>query len=95
MPDGPLEIILEMVGVLVESTVNSLIRIINLFGQLLESVGLVAEVGGPLGLLLAVVIVGAVGFFIAKIFLGGGKRLLILLPIGVVVAFLILLGSTL
>ncbi len=93
--DSPLGIILEMLSTLFSSTVSAMGKIFSLFGDLLASLGIVSEVGGPLGFGLSVVIIGAVGFFVAKFLFGGAVKLIILFLVVAVVAYVIILGSVL
>lgn len=93
MADAPLAIVLEMVTTLIEDLFTTLGKIIGLFQNLLASVGIVSSVGGPVGFVIAVAVVAVVGYFIGKMVLGAGARLLILVPIGMVLAFLLVLGA--
>lgn len=91
--DSPLFVIFEMVVLIISNTISTFGGIIGLFGKLAESLGIVSSVGGPIGFVISVIILGTVGFFIAKLFLGGGKKLVILVPLAIIVLFLITLGS--
>lgn len=93
MVDSPLGIILQMITLLIDSIINTFKGIIALFGSLLESLGIVSEVGGPLGFGLSLIIIAAVGFFITKVFLGGGKKLIVLILVGLVLAYILLLSA--
>ena len=92
MADSPFEIVFQMIQVLVTNTVSTLIRIVELFGSLVSSLGVASETGGPIVFIGSIALVSVVGFFIAKIVFGGGKRLLILIPLGIILFYLIILG---
>lgn len=93
MPESPVSIILQMVNFLIETTIRTFQGIFGLFGSLLESLGVVSEVGGPLGFGVSVVVIGVVGFFIAKILFGAGKKLILLVLIGIILVYILILGS--
>jgi len=93
MAESPVAVILEMISFLVQNTAKTMGGIIGLFGDLLGSLGVVSEVGGPLGFGLSVAILAVVGLFIAKILFGGGKKLIILIPVGIILVYLLVLGS--
>ncbi|MBI4181752.1 MAG: hypothetical protein HY520_02185 [Candidatus Aenigmarchaeota archaeon] len=93
MADAPLAIVLEMVAVLLESILDSFFRIMALYGSLLESLGLAAEVGGPLGLAVSVAVLGLVGFFVARMAFGEAKKFLLLFVAGAILAYLLILGA--
>jgi len=93
MPESPLGIVLQMVAVLVDSIVDTFEKIILLFTKLLVTLGFVSEIGGPIAFVISVVILGLVGFFLARLFFGEGKKLLILIPLGMILLYLLLLGS--
>jgi len=93
MPESPVSIILQMVNFLIETTIRTFQGIFSLFGNLLESLGVVSEVGGPLGFGVSVVVIGVVGFFIAKILFGAGKKLILLVLIGIILVYILILGS--
>lgn len=88
-----LSVILEMLNLVISNTLETFVGIIGLFGKLLASLGLVAEVGGPLGFGVSLIIIAAISYFIAKIFFGGSKRLLLLIPIAIILSYIILLGT--
>jgi hypothetical protein len=92
MAESLLTIIIQMISLLFTNTASTFVGIIRLFGQLLESAGLTSEVGGFLGFAVSVLVVGVVGYFIAKILFRSGKLMIILFIIGLVLVYLLLLG---
>ena len=93
MVDAPLAIVLEMVAVLLESILDSFFRIMALYGSLLESLGIVAEIGGPLGFFLSIGLLALVGFFVARMLFGEAKQFILLFAVGAVLAYLLILGA--
>lgn len=95
MADAPLQIILEMVNTIIASTIMTFERIFALFGSLMESLGVVSSVGGPAGFAVSVLVIGIVGFFLLKFVFGVGKKLILLVIVGIVLMYVILLGAVL
>jgi len=95
MADSQLGIVMEIVNVLIDSTVGGFFRIMGLFGELLGSVGIATEVGGPLGFAVSVILIAVVAFFLVRVFLGSGKRMAILVLVGIILSYVILLGALL
>lgn len=93
IPDSPLSIIANMVAMLVNNTIDTLMAIINMFGDLLASLGFVSEVGGPLGFVVSIIIIAVVGYFVARIVIGSGKKLIIMLIIAIVLIYVLVLSA--
>ena len=93
MADSPLLIVLEMIGLLIDNTMSTFTGIIGLFNELLGSLGIVTETGGLIGFGLSIILVGLVGFFIAKLIFGGAMKLVALIAAGLVIAYIILLSA--
>lgn len=92
MPDAPLTIILEMIGTILSNTINTLVKITALFGNLLGSLGFISIYGGLVGLGISIIVLAVMGYFFAKFFLGSGKTIIILTMLGLVLIFLFILG---
>ena len=93
MPSSPVSIILEMVTLLIRDILNTFQGIFRLFGSLLESLGIVTAEGGTIGFLASLLILGVVGFFLARFLFGGAFRLILLFVVGIVLAYILILAS--
>ena len=89
---SPLEIVLEMIMAIVQETITLLVRLFTLYGQLFQSVGVASNVGGPVGFLASMGLLAGVGYFVGKMILGGGKKLITLVVLGMIITFLIIAG---
>ena len=72
MADAPLDIILDMISLLLQNTLNTLSSIFGLLMQLLGSLSAVSGTG-TLGIFLAFAVLAVVGIFLAKFFIGFPK----------------------
>ena len=88
-----ISILQDMVSLLITNTAGTFQDIFSLFGELLLSAGVAAEVGGPLGFGLSLAIVILVGYFLARFFLNGGKMLIFLFLAGLGLLYIAILGS--
>ena len=96
MAEGPLFIILEMIQLLLDNVLNTMLSLFGLLAELLGSLLVVIGVGGALGMFLAVIILAVVGFFMAKFFFGSMKTVVLLVVAGfLIIAFLLWGFSTL
>ena len=90
MAEGPLIIIANMLAYLLKSSADTAIGMLGMLGNLIGSLFLVAGAGGTLGLILAVGIMGIVGYFIVKFFYGSVKTIMVLLGVlFIIILFLI------
>jgi hypothetical protein len=94
MADAPLTIILEMISLLIQHTINTFKGIFSLLLELFGSLSAVST-AGTLGLLVAYGVLALVGFFLAKFFFGSVKKVLVLLSVGFLVLMLIIFGTSL
>jgi hypothetical protein len=90
--DAPLAIILEMIKVIFNNTIGTLLNLGGLFGSLSQSLGAVGSVN-PAGFIFAVVILGLVILFLGKFFLRSWKLLAIMFIIGFVVILMLAIGT--
>jgi hypothetical protein len=81
---SPLGLILEMISLVISNTINTLVNILELFTDLLHSLGFVSG-SGPLAFLIAVLILGVLLFFLAKFFIGSLKTVALLFIAGLVI----------
>ncbi len=89
MAEGTIFIILEMIMLVIENSVGTLLSLFGMSGSLMESLSVISNVGGGLGLMIVLVVIGAVGFFVVKFVLGTMKTLAMLtLAVLGIVAFL-------
>ena len=84
-------VLYEMISLIIDNTIGTLVSLVVLFSQLLESIGL--DMGSGLaGLLLGLIILGVVGFLLAKFVFSSGKTIIMLIGIGAILLFIIYLG---
>jgi hypothetical protein len=95
MAEGAAYVILEMLGLLVQSTVGTMLDLLGLSEKLLGSLSFLSSGGGLLGIGIALLIISVVGFFVAKFFLGSVKTLMKLSFVVILLLGLILLGYSL
>ena len=93
MAESPVSIILQMILLLIKSTLDTLLGIVSLFGKLPASLGPISQALGPAGLGISVLIIGLVGFFTAKFFFRDAKKLIALIVIAFILAYLLILGA--
>jgi hypothetical protein len=86
MAEGPLFVILDMIQLVIGNAITTLLDLLGMAGRLLSSLLLVSAVGGPLGIVIAVITLGVVGFFLVKFFMGSMKTIIVL----VFIVFLII-----
>lgn len=90
MAEGPIFVILEMIQLVIANAINTLIDLFGMAGRLLASLLLVSAVGGTLGIVLAAIILGIVGFFLVKFFTGSIKTVILLLfAVFLIILFLV------
>ncbi len=75
MAASPIGIILDMVILVIDNTIGTILSIFGLFGDLLASMMGVSSAGGTLGIVLFFVVLGLVGFFVFKLFVGALKTI--------------------
>lgn len=90
MAEGPLFVILEMIQLVLANAITTLMDLFGLAGRLLGSLLLVSAVGGTLGMVLAVITIGIVGFFLVKFFMGSMKTIIVLIfAVFLIILFLV------
>jgi hypothetical protein len=77
MVASPLSILFEIFFVIFYNAINTVIIVFNLFIKLIYSLGFGISVAGPLGIVLAFVILLPLIYFLAKFFFGSAKIALI------------------
>ncbi|MBN1896868.1 MAG: hypothetical protein JW789_04055 [Candidatus Aenigmarchaeota archaeon] len=75
MAASPIGIVLDMVILVIDNTIGTVLSIFGLFGDLLASMMGVSSTGGTLGIVLFFVVLGLVGFFVFKLFVGALKTI--------------------
>ena len=93
MAESAVSIILQMIFFLIRSTLDTFLGVASLFGKLPASLGPLSQALGPAGFGLSILIIGLVGFFIAKFLFRDAKRLIILVVASFVLAYLLILGA--
>jgi hypothetical protein len=86
-------ILYEMIALIIENTIGTLISLLRLFSQFTASLGIVMGSGFS-GFVLGFIILGVVCFLLAKFVFSSGKTILILVVAGIVLLFLIYLGAS-
>ncbi|RLJ02530.1 MAG: hypothetical protein DRP10_00895 [Candidatus Aenigmatarchaeota archaeon] len=77
MVASPFSILFEIFFVIFYKTVNTIIVVFKLFIELVHSLGYSISVAGPLGIILAFVVLFPLIYFLAKFFFGSVKIALI------------------
>ncbi len=85
---SPIGQILEMISLVITNTMNTLISILGMFGELLKSLGFAGSFG-PAPFLLSVVILGVVLVLLGKFFISSLKTVVLLFVAGFVILGLI------
>ena len=86
--DSPLGLIIEMISLIINNTISTLITIVNLFVEFLSSLGFVSS-QGLLPFIVSVVILAGVLFFLGKFFIGSMKTIILLFIAGFVILMVI------
>jgi len=77
MVTSPFSILFEIFFVILYNTINTIIIVFKLFIELVYSLGYGISVAGPLGIILAFVVLFPLTYFLAKFFFGSVKIALI------------------
>ena len=85
---SPVGLIIEMITLIIQNTVNTLITVISLFSQFLGSLGFASSFG-PLPFIISVLILGAVLFFLGKFVAGSLKTIILLFIAGFVILLMV------
>ena len=91
MAAAPLDIIVQMIVLLLQSTLNNMAALFGLFLQLIGSLSLLLG-EGMLGIFLAFSVFAVVAFFISKFFFGSIKVVAILIAAGFLILLFFLFG---
>jgi hypothetical protein len=95
MAEGAAYVILQMLGLLAQSTVGTVLDLLKLSENLLTSLSFLSSGGGLLGIGFAMLIISVVGFLLAKFILGSVKTLMKLAFAAILLVGIILLGYSL
>jgi hypothetical protein len=87
-------ILYEMVTLVLENSIGTLIGLLRLFAQFVASLSLVMGSGFG-GFVLGFVILGLVGILLIRFLLTSGKTIAIMLAIGILLLYLIYMGMLL
>lgn len=90
--ESPLMIVLDMIGLIINSIVRTVGSLIGMFLELIGSLGFISAIGGGGVLVLSVIIIAVVVFFLGKFVFSAGKGLILLFMAGAVVVLLLVLG---
>lgn len=89
---APLDIILQMIIVVFSNTFGTLLSLFGLFGNLTESLAFVSSLG-PLGLVVAALVLAVVLYFLGRFFIKSWKLLVILFVVGLLLLWMLGLGG--
>lgn len=92
MVESVISVIFEMVSLLVNNTAGTVKGMFELFLRFLGSIGLVIGSGFG-GFVLGILILGFVGFFLAKFVFSSGKTILILMAAGFLLLLFLIMGT--
>ncbi len=93
MAEGPIFVMLDMISLILENTIGTILSLMGLGGNLIESLSGVLGVGGGLGLIIVIVILAAVGFFVVKFIFGSMKTIAMLMLGGLAILAFLFIGS--
>jgi hypothetical protein len=92
MAEGAAFVLLEIIEVLAQSTLGTMVDLLGLSDRLLSSLSFVSTGGGLLGIGVALAVIAVVGLLLAKFFLGSVKTLMKLAFVAIMLLAMILLG---
>jgi hypothetical protein len=92
MADTPAAIILQILNFLIKSAFETVSGLLTLLVSLFRSLAHVVSIGGIPGILLASVVVAAVGYFSIRFFIGSAKSLALLFAGAAFMTLVILFG---
>ena len=90
--ESPLGIILSMIVTVVANGINTLIELLRLFFELVQSLGFVTRIGGFPLFIASVVIISIVVYFLGKFFFNAGKQIIILFAVGIIILWIVILS---
>ena len=93
MADPAAWIMYEMVRLIINNTVGTMVGLLRLFAQLTSSLSIVMG-SGIGGLVIGLILLGIIGFLLVKFVFSSGKTIMIMIFAGLVLLFLIYLGSS-
>ena len=82
--------LLEMIKAIISGALGTLQSLFGLFGDLGGNLDIVSRLGGPVGMIMAVVILAIVVFLFGKFVLGTGKIVIFLAAVGLLILLLVL-----
>ena len=90
--DAPLAIILEMIRIVFLNTLGTLGSLLGLFGSLMQSLMAISS-AGAVGFSVAVLVFGAVLFFLGRFFLSSWKLLALIFVAGLLIIWILMAGA--
>jgi len=91
MADPAAWVLYEMVALIINNTVGTLVSLLRLLVQFMGSISMVMGVGLG-GVVLGLLLLGVVLFFLAKFVFSSGKTIVFLIAAGVLLLLLIYMG---
>jgi hypothetical protein len=95
MAEGAAFVLLDILATLFQSTVGTMVDLLGLSERLLSAISFLSSDGGMIGIGVALLIIAAVGYLIAKFLLGSVKTLIKLAFVAIIIVGLLLLGYSL
>jgi hypothetical protein len=90
--DAPLAIILDMIRTVFLNTLGTLGSLLGLFGSLMQSLTAISGTGA-VGFVVAILVFGAVLFFLGKFFLSSWKLLAVIFVAGFLIIWMLMAGA--
>ena len=90
--ESPIVIILQMIWLVIENTIGTVLALFGHFYSLTQSLGFVSLMGGAGGFFLSVVVLALAVFFLGKFVLKAGKGIMVLILLVVLLVWIMALG---
>ncbi len=90
MADSPVGVLIEMVALVIQNTIGTIQSLWKLLIDLINTLTGATSSGGPVMGFIAIVILVAVIFLLAKFVFNSGKQIVILLAIGAFLFFIVM-----
>ncbi len=94
MAEGAIYVILEMISLMIENSIGTLLSLLGLSGDLMTSLSFVSQNGGMFGLFVVFGLIFIIGFFLLKFFMGSVKTVFMLIFAGVLIVAFLLVGMS-
>lgn len=92
MADSPIGVLIEMIALVIQNSIGTIQSLWKLLIDLINTLTGATASGGPVMGFIAIVILVAVIFLLAKFVFNSGKQIIILLAIGAFLFFVVMLS---